>query len=53
MEVINTYRVTKAVGKAVVELLFTKLYNIKIVECSLRFDLERKVHKEKQTYTVC
>lgn len=40
-------------GKAVVELLFTKLCNMKIVECSLRFDLEKKLHKEKQTYAVC
>lgn len=49
----NTYRITKAVGKVVVELLFTKLCNIKIVECSLRFELEKKLHKEKKMYAVC
>lgn len=45
MEVTGTCRVTKAVGKVVVEPLFTKLCNIKVVECSLRFGLEKKVHK--------
>lgn len=48
-----TNRVTKAVHKAVVELLFTKLCNIKIAECLLRFDLGKKGHKGNQPYAVC
>lgn len=49
MEVINAYKVTKAVDKAVAELLFTKLCNTKTGEHSLKFGLNHRKDKEKRT----
>lgn len=49
---VNTYTVTRAVDKAVAELLITKLCKVKTGERSLRFGLNHRKDKEKLTYAV-
>lgn len=50
---IDAYKVTKAVNKAVVELLFTKLCNIKTGECSLKFDLNHGKGTTQAEVSIC
>lgn len=53
MEVINAYRVIKAVDKAVVELLLTKFCNIKTGERSLKFGLSHGKETTQGEVNIC